>query len=162
MNNTRRHRRNQRGQTLAEFALVLPILAIIIFGIIDTFRAYNAWVTIRSAAREGVRYGVTGQATCGGIADESRISCIEHTAREQAGSLTNSPTQLDVSIRSWDYPSYDSATVTEGGAGESCDALEVEVSYEFEPATPIMSALVGGVTMTAKQRMVNEPFGTCV
>jgi Flp pilus assembly protein TadG len=156
----RNHRKHELGQTLAEFGLILPVLAILIFGIIDTARAYNAWVTIKGAAREGARYGVTGQTTCG-IAGETRMSCIEHATREQANNLTNSDANLDVAIRSWEYPTYDEATEKDD-AGESCDALEVQVTYEFQPATPIMSHLLGGVTMTAKQRMVNEPFGTCV
>jgi hypothetical protein len=35
------------------------------------------------------------------------------------------------------------------------------VKYDFEPATPLVSGLIGGVTMTGRERMVNEPFGPC-
>jgi Flp pilus assembly protein TadG len=149
----------EHGQSIAEFALVAPILFILIFGIIDTARAYNAWVNIQGAAREGARYGVTGRETCD-AASPSRLACIEHVAREHSASLTNASSNLDVSIRSWEYPDY-AGSATEGSAGEQCDSLEVEVEYEFEPATPIMSALMGGVTMRASERMVNEPFGVC-
>jgi Flp pilus assembly protein TadG len=148
----------EHGQSIAEFALIAPILFILIFGIIDTARAYNAWVNIQGAAREGARYGVTGRETCDGAS--TRLDCIEHVTREHSASLTNSSSNLDVSVRSWEYPDYD-GTATEGSAGDQCDSLEVEVEYEFEPATPIMSALMGGVTMRARERMVNEPFGVC-
>lgn len=150
---------SEAGQTLAEFALVAPILVILIFGIIDISRAYNAWVTMQGAAREAARYGVTGRTDCG-LGSSTRLSCIDHVAREHSKSLTNSGTSVDVEVRSWDYPSYSGAAL-EGDPGAQCDALEVEVQYDFEPATPIMSTLIGGVKMRATERMVNEPFGAC-
>jgi hypothetical protein len=45
---------------MLEFALVLPVLLFLIFGIIEFARAFQAWLTISNAARFGVRYGVTG------------------------------------------------------------------------------------------------------
>lgn len=58
----RRDRRLKgRGQTLAEFALSLPILLILMFGIIEFGRIFQAWVTIQNAARNAARYASTGQ-----------------------------------------------------------------------------------------------------
>jgi Flp pilus assembly protein TadG len=151
--------RRDAGQSIAEFALIAPILFILVFGVIDTARAYNAWVNIQGAAREGARYGVTGRETCGG-GTQTRLACIEYVTREHSQSLTNSSSAIDVNVRSFEYPSY-SGSASENSAGEQCDSLEVEVEYEFEPATPIVSALVGGVKMQASERMVNEPFGVC-
>jgi Flp pilus assembly protein TadG len=153
-----RRLRRDGGQSIAEFAMIAPILFILIFGIVDTARAYQAWVTVQGAAREGARYGVTGKAECSG-GSQTRVDCIEYVTRQYADSLTNASTTLDVSVRSWDYPAYSSQT--DGDPGLQCDALEVEVQYDFEPATPIISGLIGGVTMTGRERMVNEPFGTC-
>ncbi len=49
-----------RGQTLAEFALSLPILLLLLFGIIEFGRLFQAWVTIQNSARTAARYAVTG------------------------------------------------------------------------------------------------------
>ncbi len=46
------------GAAAVEFALVLPLLLLIIFGIIDFGRMYNDQVTLTEAAREGVRAAV--------------------------------------------------------------------------------------------------------
>lgn len=54
-------RRARPGQTLVEFALTLPILLLLIFGIIEFGRMFQAWVTIQNAARTAARYAVTGQ-----------------------------------------------------------------------------------------------------
>ncbi len=57
---TRRMQRRQ-GQTLAEFAITLPILLILMFGIVEFGRIFQAWVTLQNAARTGARYASTGQ-----------------------------------------------------------------------------------------------------
>lgn len=54
-----KHRR--KGQTLAEFALTLPILLLLTFGVVEFGRLFQAWVTIQNAAREAARYATTGQ-----------------------------------------------------------------------------------------------------
>ena len=56
-------RRNARrpGQGLVEFALILPILLFVLFGIIEFARILQAWLSVENAARFGVRYAVTGE-----------------------------------------------------------------------------------------------------
>jgi Flp pilus assembly protein TadG len=58
----------QRGAELFEFALVLPVLLMLLLGIIWMGRAYNVYQTITRAAREGARYAVLPNcATCGNV-----------------------------------------------------------------------------------------------
>jgi Flp pilus assembly protein TadG len=51
-------RTSERGQALAEFALVLPLLLLLIAGIIEFARAWNIKQAVTDAAREGARYSV--------------------------------------------------------------------------------------------------------
>ena len=44
------------GAILVEFALVAPVLILVLVGCLDFARALNAYVTITSASREGARY----------------------------------------------------------------------------------------------------------
>lgn len=152
-------RRGERGQALAEFALIAPVLLLLIFGLIDTARLYQSWVTIQHAAREGARYGVTGRTDCA-ASTQTRVNCIDYITRKQASSLTNDATDLTVGVRNWQYPAYANPP-QENNPGDQCDALEVWVSYDFTPATPLIGNLFGAVTMTARERLVNEPFGPC-
>jgi Flp pilus assembly protein TadG len=46
----------QQGQGLLEFALVLPILLLVVFGVLDLGRIFFATINLTNAAREGVRY----------------------------------------------------------------------------------------------------------
>ncbi len=50
--------RARRGQALVEFALVLPILVLLLLGIFEFGRAYNAYEVITDAAREATRRAV--------------------------------------------------------------------------------------------------------
>jgi hypothetical protein len=47
---------SRRGQTLVEFALVLPLLLLIIFGVIDLGRAFYTSVVLSNMARTGARF----------------------------------------------------------------------------------------------------------
>ncbi|MEZ2388303.1 TadE family protein [bacterium RCC_150] len=46
---------SERGAAAVEFALVAPILVLLLLGIMEFGRAYNAQVALTNAAREGVR-----------------------------------------------------------------------------------------------------------
>ena len=47
--------RSERGAVAVEFALLLPVLMIILLGIIEFGMAFSAQITLSNAAREGAR-----------------------------------------------------------------------------------------------------------
>ena len=49
-------RREQRGASLVELALVLPLFMLMIAGIVDLGWAFNNFMIITNASREGARY----------------------------------------------------------------------------------------------------------
>ena len=51
----RRRADGERGAAMVELAIVLPVLLMLVFGIIEMGRLYNAQVTLTHAAREGIR-----------------------------------------------------------------------------------------------------------
>ena len=56
---------------MVEFALILPIVVLLIAGLFDLGRAFFAVITISNAAREGARYGTLHPADTQGICDAS-------------------------------------------------------------------------------------------
>ena len=130
----RRRARGEGGKALVEFALVAMVFLLFVFGIIDFSRAYQSWVTVQHAAREGARYGVTGRTDCD-IASPTRAGL--HRVRGQAGHgwLYGAPNNVTVSVKSWEYPAY--TTEHDGSAGNQCDALEVSVHYDFSLRRPL-------------------------
>lgn len=57
---TRRGWGSERGAAAVEFALVLPILVLILFGVIEFGGVYNAQLMVTGAAREGAREMAVG------------------------------------------------------------------------------------------------------
>ena len=45
-----------RGQALAEFALVLPVMMLVLLIVVDFGRLYQSWIQLNNAARVGANY----------------------------------------------------------------------------------------------------------
>jgi hypothetical protein len=58
-----RRRRGDRGQSLAECAIILPLFLILIVGVVEVAGAMNSYITVISSARDGARLGSKGLAT---------------------------------------------------------------------------------------------------
>ena len=54
-----RHEVTERGAALIEFAVILPLVLMLTFGMVTAGREYNHKLSISNAAREGSRYGAT-------------------------------------------------------------------------------------------------------
>ena len=83
---------SERGQTLTEFAIVLPILVVLLFGIIQFGIAFNNYVTITDAGRAGARVGAVSR----GAADP--VGACTSQVRSSAKDLD--PSKLIVSCSS--------------------------------------------------------------
>lgn len=76
-------RRNGKGQALTEFALILPLLLLLLLGIIEASRAIWAYITVQQAAREATRYAVTGRPYIDSAeAISSQLDVCQGTANE--------------------------------------------------------------------------------
>lgn len=75
------------GAALVEFAIITPLLLLLVFGIIEFGRAYNAQNTLTHAAREGAReYAITQDPVAG-----------ETAAKDAATSLRSSDITVTLS-----------------------------------------------------------------
>lgn len=112
------------GQALVEFALVLPILLLILMGIFDFGRAIFAYNEISNAAREGVRKAIVNQ-DASVITDEALLAAtsLQNTA---VVTITSCPVPVQIGC-----------------------LISVKVDYPWVPITPIISAIVPPMTLTA-------------
>jgi Flp pilus assembly protein TadG len=56
-----RARADESGVTLVEFALVLPVLALLLFGMLDFGKAFNYWIDQTHLAHEGARWAAVNK-----------------------------------------------------------------------------------------------------
>lgn len=73
----------ERGQSLVELSIVLPVLLILLLGAVDFGRLYYASVTVAGAARNGAQYASE---------NPEDISGIQAAAREDTDGLNPQPT----------------------------------------------------------------------
>ncbi|MDH3295983.1 MAG: pilus assembly protein [Acidimicrobiia bacterium] len=86
------HRANERGAILAEFALVAPVLIMIVFGIIEFAFVLSRSQAIEAAAREGGRLASLSSTTTADI--EARVGdALVAVPLDGAPTVTVSPVQ---------------------------------------------------------------------
>lgn len=121
--------REDRGAAAVEFALVVPILLVVLFGIIDFGFAINRYAIVNNAAREGVR-----EASLGATETEIRAAATRGMS-DLGGTFT-----VTVGCKKPDG----TTTCTSWNAGqESGGVAEVTVDFTHDWITPI-GDLVGG------------------
>lgn len=80
----RRHERDDRGAAAVEFALVVPILLMLLFGMIDYGLYFSDSLAARQGVQQGAREGVVGNVSAGdctgysvsGNSDLRRLACL--------------------------------------------------------------------------------------
>ncbi|HYM15302.1 MAG TPA: TadE family protein [Dehalococcoidia bacterium] len=53
-------RKLERGQSLAEFAVVLPLLMLLVFGVVEFGSVMKSYIQLTNASREAARYAALG------------------------------------------------------------------------------------------------------
>ena len=133
------------GQGLTEFALMLPVLMLILLGALDLGRVYNAYVAIANASREGARYGMT---------NPSKTDSIKTFTQQEASASGINIQTSDISINCFRYSDGSSVVCDSASNG---DKIEVKAKFDFQfmtlylfrlPAVPISNstimAILGG------------------
>lgn len=140
-----RRRKRNSGQTLAEFALVLPMVILLLLALFDAGRAVYAYNAITNAAREGARLAIVNQ-------DEATIQA---RTKAQGGGVIADPNDVTVTF-------LDSAT------GDPCDGTgsnpaltigctaQVDAETHWQAITPVVGDLIGPLDLTATSALPVE------
>ena len=125
------HPRAQRGQSLVEFALIMPVLAVLLMGVFDFGTAVYAYSVVNSSAREGARFAIAH------LNDPGAVIC---RVEESAIGLNLDDLQVMMS-----YP--------------DASSVRVQVSYTFRPITPLIANLIsedGVLVISSSATMYTE------
>ncbi len=88
----RRAIREQRGQTMVEFTIVLPILLLLLLGILQFGVVFNNYITLTDAVRAGARQASVGRS----VADPTGAA----VSRVRASATDLDQTKLNVTVTS--------------------------------------------------------------
>lgn len=94
--------RGDRGAVLVEFALVLPILVMFLFGLVTAGMAWNQNLSLSSAARSGARYAATlPTSTTGTTMDDYLAAVTQRVIDSSEGNLNSSVTSRVICVAYW-------------------------------------------------------------
>jgi Flp pilus assembly protein TadG len=132
------HRRNTRedGQSLIEFALVLPVFIFVVMGIVDFGMALRAYVTVTNSSREGARYAIVCPSTVNDDLVKTRVLNYSSGLVQTA----------DVVV-TWQTPAE---------RCKSGDSVKVQASTDYHYITPLGAFLPGPLRLSASSTMRAE------
>ena len=121
---------NNRGQSMVEFTLILPIFLILLLGMFDTSRILSTKIVLQNTARNAARVvAITNS-------DSSAISEID------LGTASLDPNKLNYTIT----PSESYRSVGEN--------VTIDINYTIDINTPIISNILGeNVVVSGKSVM---------
>jgi hypothetical protein len=133
-NSDQLHEKSQ-GQSMLEFALVLPLLLLVLVGVFDLGRALFVVITINNSAREGARYGTLHF-------DETVDTNLKLAAVNEAVNSGIIVNPEDVTI-----------TCPDDGVAWPCNrgtAIRVTVEHEF---TPLLGVIIPTIHVSRSVEM---------
>lgn len=125
-------RKDERGQSLVEVALAMPVLILILVGILDLGRAYFTYVTIADAAAEGAAYGA--------LHPGDTVEILERAVDASNGLVVLAS---------------DMVTVTHSGLDVG-SPITVTVVYDYQIITPIVERFIPDGTLELKATVVQS------
>jgi Flp pilus assembly protein TadG len=132
-------RHNQKGVALIEFAIVLPLLLLLVFGAIEFgLLLYNKQV-ITNASREGARAGITPIDAAGNV----NQALIKKTVKDYCNKKDNTDTWKIINLNSPFYIAIADANVPDALLDANKD-LTVTVTFNY----PLLFAQIVGITNT--------------
>ncbi len=114
-----------RAQSVVEFALLLPLLIVLLAGAVDLGNAFQTWINLTNAAREGARY-------------QSAVNDASGTCTRVQNMLTNDGISVACSDVTISYPSTTTFQSCTTGTYKSGCPVRVSARYG-------LSTLVGNV-----------------
>ena len=133
--------RSARGQSFVEFALLLPVMLVLVLGTVDLGRAYFSSVALENAVKEGAFFGAREPECATTTADCVDPHNVESRVEVELNGLT---------LQSFVAKCFAPGTTVFTGAGkaladcEDGDLYYVASKTPFTLVTPLISSLVGG------------------
>ncbi len=158
--------RSTRGQGLVEFALVIPVFVLALFGMIDVARYVYLSSTLSQAAREGARVGSveasyrgSSDSTCGDTGgpvcpsdDSALVTDIQSGANRMMTPFANVDHVYVSCVASTGTPPTGSWTGSSCASNASGSLISVRVTEQFQPLTPFVSQLAN-ITLSGAATM---------
>jgi Flp pilus assembly protein TadG len=166
--------RSQSGAAAIEFAVVAPVLFLLLCGIIETGVIFFADSTLQNATDDTARLVRTGQAQNGNM---TQAQFVAHVCGEMSGLLPLSTCEANLAVDMQSFSNFSTMgfnpVLNPNGSlnlgnmqyqpGTACQVVLVRAFYPWTIMTPLMSPLLqnvpgGKYLLTASATFRNEPY----
>jgi Flp pilus assembly protein TadG len=130
------------GQGLVEFAIVLPIIVLLLFALFDAGRGVIFYTELTNASRAGARIAMVNQSNDAGCVGARTFKCAAADVTTGTGLGPGDIPDLTITGSDCSLPSNCTATVT--------------VDYRFTLVTPVISSLLADIDFSASTTMPLE------
>lgn len=145
----RSKRDRSTGQSLVEFALVLPIFLLVLFGIMDFGFLLYSRMTVINAAREGARVGITYTETPNMIPSMA----VSQATGSSGGLLTNGMVTVTCVDGTPTTPNCGGFGVSTPPSVNPGDSVRVTVNYPYRPFFPLLIGQTINITSTVQMTL---------
>lgn len=147
----RKGSRGEEGASLVEFALILPIFALLLFGLIDFGLVFGGFMSLRNGVGSGARAASVSLVDPSCTTSSSPMDC---TVKDRIGTLVGTTGIVTVTIA---FP-----TGSDGSTGQPGDPVEVCASATTSSSTGITSPFLSGkaIHATSEVRLEQTPSYT--
>lgn len=143
-----RRARDGRGAVLVEFALLVPILLLLVFGIVDFGYMINRETMINNVSRDGAREATFGKTYAAVLADV-RSDLTGYGIPDTAPATT-----IVIDCLRPDGTACNATPLTYDALVETGGSVIVRITYAHKWVTPLTSSLFGSqVTLTKQTKM---------
>ncbi len=129
---SRRSEQDSKGQGLVEFALILPILLLVMLGTIEFGYVFTVYSGMFNATREGTRYGAVSPKDLSGIDASARTKII----------LVD-PSAVSFAVMYDKGPG--TSTFTDPGQVQIGDRVVLSITYDLPTITPVIQPIVSSL-----------------
>ena len=143
-----REKGRTRGQTLVEFALVFPLFALLLFGLIDVGRLVYINNAISEGAREGARFG-----SVAGYVDNCALGRDACVLREAQGRMAAVPVSTVV-VTCERQTGLGTVVIANADQCKANDFMVVRVDTPVGLFTPVIAQLLGTITVRGDARVI--------
>ena len=145
-----KNQRRYSGQSLVEFAIILPLAFFLITGFLDLGRAIIYYSSLTNAVREGTRYAIVHKDELNAAFDNPSNGTLQYRGMGYAFGLSGTPDPL----------TKDDISVTTEKVDNLFTTVSIEAIYPYKPITPGIKELLGspeGIDLTVQSKMHVTP-----
>jgi Flp pilus assembly protein TadG len=157
------------GQSMVEFALIFPLIILLLMGLFDIGRAILYYATLNTAVREGTRLAII-QPDCDYRSDPGECdgAYLESYPLDCAGAVSTANVKIcnEIAAKFFGIGDLSTSAITIDHTVSATDdpEISIDIDYEYEPIMPVFTfftqvlKIMDNITINVNSHMLIVPI----